>query len=400
MNLPISTINVDSGLSWEQNLNASLTLIDTHTHQSGSGIQIQPGGLNINTDLTFNSNSAVSLFGTNYISQNASLSSAYKGYVYQVGVDLYWNNGNGAAVQLTNGTSIVGTAGSISGLASPASASYGSSTFVWKSTATAPAKMDAGTVILRSMTTPFNAITITPPAAISGSSWPLVLPTIPASKSFLTIDISGNIASDILTNGLTTANLSASAGIVGTQIAATTIAGSNLINNTITATQIANNTVTATQIANNTITATQLANSAVGTAQLLDGGVTQVKRAAATFGTNTTTGFNTTVQGAPITLSCSGRPLLISWGTTTGLTPADWFATANGATISLYMDATPIATLVNATDSSLWQPSNSPAQPYQTTYVPSVGSHTFCFLTSAGGVAAGSTTLFLTIVEL
>ena len=37
MNLIQSTVNVDSGLTWELNLNASLSIIDGHNHTPGSG---------------------------------------------------------------------------------------------------------------------------------------------------------------------------------------------------------------------------------------------------------------------------------------------------------------------------------------------------------------------------
>ena len=52
MNLPESIVNVDSGLTWEQNLNKSLTIIDGHNHTTGYGVPIPPAGLNINSDLS------------------------------------------------------------------------------------------------------------------------------------------------------------------------------------------------------------------------------------------------------------------------------------------------------------------------------------------------------------
>ena len=53
MNLPISTIGVDSGLSWEYNLNSALTILDAHNHTPGYGNQIPVSGLNINANLPF-----------------------------------------------------------------------------------------------------------------------------------------------------------------------------------------------------------------------------------------------------------------------------------------------------------------------------------------------------------
>ena len=45
MLLTLSSVGVDSGLSWENNLNASLTLVDSHNHTAGQGNQIPPSGL-------------------------------------------------------------------------------------------------------------------------------------------------------------------------------------------------------------------------------------------------------------------------------------------------------------------------------------------------------------------
>ena len=91
---------------------------------------------------------------------------------------------------------VAGTPGSISGLASPASASYdsGDGTFVWQSNSNTPANMDAGSYIFRNDTVNSNGITVEAPAAL-GSNYTLTLPAIPSQTNVMTLDTSGNMGS-------------------------------------------------------------------------------------------------------------------------------------------------------------------------------------------------------------
>ena len=225
MNLSIPVVGIDPGPDYATNVNNSLTIIDGHNHSPGYGVQITPSGLNINTDLPFNSNNATQLRSVRF-TPNASVLSLGTdlGCLYETGVDLYYNDGNGNQIQITKNGSIAGTSGSISGLVSPASASYVSSSqvFVWQSAANTPANMDFASATLRNLVANSHGYTINPPNSMA-ADYSIVLPLPPGQTSVLSIDSSGNITpSFAVAGGITSSNI-ASGTITGTNIAANTI---------------------------------------------------------------------------------------------------------------------------------------------------------------------------------
>lgn len=101
---PLVTVGPD----WAQLLNTIVDVVDAHDHSSGKGLRVTTAGLNIDADLEFNGNDATELRSTRLESQGAALvDPADLRCVYAVGGDLYYNNGSGAAVQITNGTAVV-----------------------------------------------------------------------------------------------------------------------------------------------------------------------------------------------------------------------------------------------------------------------------------------------------
>lgn len=196
MALPVPVVGVDPGPQYASDINTCLTLIDAHDHSSGKGVQITPSGININADFPININNLTLARTVRFSSQSGTLSGASDvGCLYEVGVDLYYNDGSGNKIRITQSGGIVGSPGSISGLVSPASATYVSATqtFVWQSAANTAANLDAGSLLMRNITSGSNALTLSPPASL-GSNYSIVLPTLPASQKFVTLDASGNMA--------------------------------------------------------------------------------------------------------------------------------------------------------------------------------------------------------------
>lgn len=113
MNLDLPTPTVTLGPAWATELNTALEVIDSHDHSSGKGTQVPTSGLNINADLDFNSNKAISLVSSQYTEQSSTLTGATNAAsVYVTSGDLYYTNTSGVAVQLTDGGTIVSTPGS------------------------------------------------------------------------------------------------------------------------------------------------------------------------------------------------------------------------------------------------------------------------------------------------
>ena len=206
MGLILPGVGVTPGPQYATDQNASLTIIDTHDHSSGKGVQITPAGLNINADLSMGMNNLIQARSVRLSAQGSPIALPTDlTAIYASGVDLYYNDGLGNQIRITQSGAVAGTPGSISNLVSPASASYvsGSSTFVFQSDANTAANIDVGSVVLRNLVASSPGLTLSPPTL--SSNYTITLPTLPVASAFLTIDSSGNVsASPALAGGITT----------------------------------------------------------------------------------------------------------------------------------------------------------------------------------------------------
>ena len=114
MSLNEPSVGVTTGPTWATQTNSNWETIDTHDHTSGKGVQLTPSALNINSDLEFNQNSATEL--KNVIFDSSVTAAATNYSVYQDSGNLYWRNGSGTAVQITDGSGINTSGGSISNM--------------------------------------------------------------------------------------------------------------------------------------------------------------------------------------------------------------------------------------------------------------------------------------------
>jgi len=211
MLLPIPEVGLDPGPQYATDVNNCLTIVDGHNHSPGYGVQVNPTGIDINSDLPFNDNNLTSARSLRLQPQSTVLSGASDlGCLYEVVNDLFYNDGQGNQIRITQSGGIAGTPGSIANLVSPASASYValSKTFVFQSAANTPANMDIASLVLRNLIANSHALTLNPPSAM-GADYSLTLPSLPGSTSFLTIDTAGNISgSTPVANGITFSMLS------------------------------------------------------------------------------------------------------------------------------------------------------------------------------------------------
>lgn len=268
MQLPVPVVGVDPGPDWATQINNCLALIDSHTHVTGQGVPVTPSGLDINADLSIAGNNLTLVRSTRFQNQTSTLSGVSDlncAYSSGTGGDLYYNDGSGNKIRLTQSGSIVGTTGSIGGLVSPASATYipASQKFVWQSAANTAANLDCGSVIFRNITASSYGLTLAPPSSLA-LNYTITLPAIPAaSGNFLTIDTSGNISSNVKIDGTTLLNTSNTIAVQASQLVdnSTTAASSNQIivkSGGITSTQLAANSVTTTAITDANVTTAKL----------------------------------------------------------------------------------------------------------------------------------------------
>src|SRR6266851_181840 len=304
MSLTLPTVSITIGPTWATQLNAALTLIDSHQHTPGTGQLVPTTGLNINADLTFSNFNATTLRTTRYFNQSAPLALPTDiNCLFVSGGELWFNNQAGVPLQLTaNGSLSVGSIGGITGLGGTSAAltyTSGTGTFIFTQNPSQAANIDAGNVIIHNPIGTGNPGVTLSVGALSGSYVLTLASALPGSASFLTPTASGQLGYIATLGALTTANLSASAGILGSQLSASAgITGTQLSASAgIVGGQLANSTVTGSKIASATVTRAN--EAAVGQ---------QVSASCGNFQANTTP---SNVTNLSVTLTTTGRPVMV-----------------------------------------------------------------------------------------
>lgn len=206
MSLPIPQVGNEAGPQYATDVNSCLTIVDGHNHSPGYGVAVLPSGLNINSVLTFQNNYATNLLAVRFQPQTIALTGpADLGELYELNNDLFYIDGVGNQVRITQSGAVAGTPGSIANLLPPASASYnsGTQTFIFQSAANTPANIDGGSFVFRDITANSHGITMSAPTALA-ADYNLTLPSaLPGSQKFLSLDAAGNIAASWAVDGTT-----------------------------------------------------------------------------------------------------------------------------------------------------------------------------------------------------
>lgn len=203
MNMPVPVVGTDPGPDWANNINASLSIVDSHTHTAGQGVPITPQAININADLSMNNYNLTDARSLRFYPQASAINASTDlGCLYENGVDLYFIDGAGNNVRITQGGAVTGATGTITGLPSgTASASFSAGTFTFQSATNTPAAMNFGPITLGQAVASGKNVTIS--ASVSqASNYNLTLPVaLPSSKSYLVSDTSGNQSFTAFSNG-------------------------------------------------------------------------------------------------------------------------------------------------------------------------------------------------------
>lgn len=255
LNLPV--VSVTPGPEYATQVNNSFTTIDLHDHSPGSGVQITPEGLNINSPLDIQNNG---LFNVSYIDYTPVASHSTTASTYVIGDELYYRDGAGNQVQITLGGSVNAGAGTITGLPSgTASAAFDAigEKFVFKSATNVAAFIDAGPYIMRNHTAGSLSVTVQPPTTI-GADYTLTLPPLPVSKKLVTLSTSGAIVGDTdvdnSTIEISSNNLRVKAlGITSAELAANSVTTVKILDQNVTTAKIADASISNVKMANNAI---------------------------------------------------------------------------------------------------------------------------------------------------
>lgn len=207
LDLPVPTVTL--GPEWAEQLNAALEFIDAHDHTSGKGRLITAAALNINDDVAINSNNLVGARSYNMqnlgtpIGDPSDLRS-----IYAVNGELYFNDGSGNQVQITDSGGInASTIGGIGGdYAPPAAVNYNSISksylFYQNSTSGLRAKLDTSDILLRDDVVGANAITLKSPVSLA-AAYDFRFPNaLPVANRVLQISSTGDVDPVLITDSL------------------------------------------------------------------------------------------------------------------------------------------------------------------------------------------------------
>jgi hypothetical protein len=230
MALVIPVPTQELGPNWAYDWNASLTILDGHSHVAGSGVFITPAAININANLAMNDFFLAMTGAVVFLPQN---STPPNDSLYVLGVDLHFIDGNGNDIPLTAGGVVNATSSGIS--SGTATAQFIGGMLVVDSAPLTPANIQAGSYLMGNNVASSNFVTLQPQNPIA-SSYSLTLPIIPAVFSVMTLDIAGNIGtetSDQVVSSITSAGADGIAELM-------TSTGANAIASNITAIPAAN----------------------------------------------------------------------------------------------------------------------------------------------------------------
>lgn len=205
--LPVPTAELGPAWALELNnalgANALISGVDGHDHSPGKGVLITPSGISINADLPMGSNNLTSPRSIRLLNNASPITASSPDLLalYASGADLYYNDGNGNQIRITQSGNVSGSAGTITGLPSgTASAAYQSvaGTFQFLQSTSTAANIDVGSIIIRypgSYPTPAgNYILLTAPTSLS-SGYNLELPSLPVQTNVMALSATGVISS-------------------------------------------------------------------------------------------------------------------------------------------------------------------------------------------------------------
>ncbi len=205
MGLPVPVVSEEIGPDWAVDINACMSAIDSHNHSASQGVPVTPDGLNINADLPMNNQNVITARSVRFQPQTAALAEPSDlGCLYEEGDDLYYIDGAGNNIRITQSGSVTGSSGTITGLPSgTASASFAGGTFTFQSATSTPAAMDVGSVKVSQTTSGGFGVTLSANVG-QASNYNMSLPAaLPASQKIMTLDNSGNIGAAYDTDNVT-----------------------------------------------------------------------------------------------------------------------------------------------------------------------------------------------------
>lgn len=176
MGLELPNVSTAPGPQWASAVNSALIQVDQHNHSPGQGVPVPSVGININAPLPMGNNDLTSTRTVRFNPSTATSGTDVRA-LSAAGDELFYTDGAGRRIQITQVGSVVAASGNIAGLVSPARLEYipGTATFVFTSSATIAANIDGRNVLIRSEAANSNAVTHA--ASSATTNWTVTWPT-------------------------------------------------------------------------------------------------------------------------------------------------------------------------------------------------------------------------------
>lgn len=233
MDLDLPDVGVTAGPEWAQKIVDAFERVDEHDHSADLGVKITPAGLNINTDFSVASHNLVDVRAITLDDQVAALTGELRS-IYVKNGELVFQDGADNEVVITAGGIVNAGAGSISGLVSPAAATYNTltKTFTWLEDTNQFAKMRmADLQVYEFGVASPNPITIKSPASVATAYSIELPPAVPTRTAPVLMSGAGELSSTSMTDGQV---------IIGSSVGAATAATLTATANQTTITNGAN----------------------------------------------------------------------------------------------------------------------------------------------------------------
>lgn len=209
LDLPVPTVTL--GPEWAEQLNAALEFIDAHDHTAGKGRLITSAALNINDDVALNNHNLTLARSYNMANLTSPIAlPADLRSLYAVNGELYFNDGDGNQIQITDAGGLnASTIGGIGGdYGPPAAVNYSSISksyiFYQNSTSGLRGKLDSADILLRDDVVGANAITLKSPTSLA-AAYDFRFPNaLPGSTQPLLISSAGDVDPGTITEAMVT----------------------------------------------------------------------------------------------------------------------------------------------------------------------------------------------------
>lgn len=207
MSLVLPTPGGDSG-TWDDLLNAALTLVDAHDHTTGKGPQVPASGLNIDGDLTMHTHSLTSIASLDF-AETTIASGARRLFFSSADHELYVRTNGGTNIKVTSGSTlnlslVGGIVGDYASVGAEVAYDDANDRYTFKQQLGGGgvkqwARLAAGDVDLyevlatASGTTISNRVRLKSPSGLASSyavTWPAAVPATPATV--LPVQMDGN----------------------------------------------------------------------------------------------------------------------------------------------------------------------------------------------------------------